>query len=286
MNSRLQELGTYLVVVGTLGILGAAASSLLAGGIVDQLDENLQTSSEVTVDAIEAAEQSVDVLASIVETIRGQSSTVEVALRNTADAVEGSRTAVGSVSDLASGEIPDTLEALADLLPALETAATAVDDTLGALDGLPIGPDYDPEVPLGEAVGQFGNELGDLAEAARTAGSAADSANQDLATAPGDLRALADTVAAFEEDLEDTEMLIDRYDQTLADARRTALGGLDTVGTSSTWAVVAVVVMSIVFALGQLGLVFIGLALRRGPATWESSSTASADAQTVDRTTE
>lgn len=252
-----RRLGHYLTVVGIVGVIASIATIITAGRMVAVFDDDLQASTEVTVQAIDAASESVEVLESLVETLNTQSGPVVAALRNTAEGIDSSMGAVDSATELADDEIPASLAAIADVFPALEAAAGAVDLALSGLSELPIGPDYDPDVGLDEAIADIGNRLDELAASVDRASSEFVDVSDALEQAPADLRDVADAIEQLDEGLQ-VDDLIAEYDATLEEARRVAVDSLDNVDTGSDWLVAAVIVMAIVFGLGQAGLAGLG----------------------------
>lgn len=252
-----RRLGNYLTAVGILGVISAIAAIVLAGRLVTVFDDDLDNSTEVTLQAIDAVSESVDVLESLVATINEQTGPVVAALRDTAAGIESSTGAVEAAAGLADEEIPQSLEAIAALFPGLETAAGAVDVALRGLSNLPVGPDYDPDVRLDDAVADIGERLDDLAERVDQASGEFVDVVDALEQAPGDLRAVADAIEALDRDLR-VDGLIAEYEATLAEARQVADDSLANVDTGSDWLVVAVIVMAVVFGLGQAGLIGLG----------------------------
>lgn len=252
-----RRLGHYLTVVGVVGVLASIGTLVAAGRMVAVFDDDLQASTEVTVQAIDAAAQSVEVLDSLVATLNEQSGPVVAALRNTADGIESSTGAVDSAAALADEEIPASLAAIADIFPSLEAAAGAIDLALSSLSELPIGPNYDPAVELDEAIADIGAELDELAARVDEASGEFVDVAAALEQAPADLRDVADAIEQFDRDLQ-VDDLIAEYERTLADARRVAVESLDNVDSGSDWLVTAVILMAVVFGLGQAGMIGLG----------------------------
>lgn len=256
-TGRGRRLGNFLTVVGIVGVLASIATIVTAGRMVAVFDDDLQASSEVTLQAIDAAADSVVVLETLVETLHRQSGPVVQALRNTAAGIESSAGAVDTAATMADQEIPASLAAIAAVFPNLEAAAEAVDVALRGLSSLPVGPNYDPDVGLEEAIGDIGAQLDDLALRVDQAGAEFAAVADALGQAPADLRAVADAIEQLDADLAVDDLIAD-YEATLAEARRVAVGSLDNVDTGSDWLVAAVIMMAIVFGLGQAGMIWLG----------------------------
>lgn len=263
-TDRGRQLGHFLTAVGILGVIASIATIITAGRMVAVFNDDLQSSSEVTVQAIDAAADSVVVLETLVETIHRQSGPVVQALRNTADGIESSAGAVDTAAMMADQEIPASLAAISAVFPNLEAAAEAVDVALRSLSSLPVGPNYDPDVGLEEAIGDIGTQLDDLALRVEQAGAEFAAVADALGQAPEDLRAVADAIEQLDADLAVDDLIAD-YEATLAEARRVAVGSLDNVDTGSDWLVAAVIMMAIVFGLGQAGMIWLGRHLSAAP---------------------
>lgn len=261
-----RRFGTFLVATGVFGIVVSVVAVIGAISFVAVVDDDLDASTEVTVDAIAAAQDSVDVLRSVVETLDGQSGELATALRDSAVALDESRDVIDGTATLTSEDIPELLDSLDAFLPAFEDAAGSVDDALDLLSEVPFGPDYDPETTLEEAVADLRPAIADLSSTLGTTGAELGEANEALAATPDQLRDTAEAIEQLDTDLGETQALVDDYERTLDDAEQVAVDALDSVEGTADWAVPIVIALALAFALSQAAPIWLGVQLRRRPA--------------------
>ncbi|HEY6634824.1 MAG TPA: hypothetical protein VI141_04340 [Acidimicrobiia bacterium] len=170
--------GRVLVVIGIIGMVGALvvgiAGWILASKASDALLETVTPIAGVVTDVaatIEASQVMVDRTVEAIESI-------EDATRSTARTLDSVGAIVGETAELAGGGLADSLDAAIDTLPALIDTGRVVDRTMRALSL--VGVDYDPEVPLDEALGEL---------------------ESSLAPIPGQLREQVDLLLTVQEDL-------------------------------------------------------------------------------------
>lgn len=142
--------GRVLLATGIVGLIAALAVGvggwILAGGVVGALDETLASASR-TLDGID------DTIGATLETVSRTGDaieTIENATRTTARTLETVDQLLGEAGEVATKDVADGLESAVQALPGLIQTGTVIDRSLRALRLL--GVDYDPVVPLDEAL--------------------------------------------------------------------------------------------------------------------------------------
>lgn len=145
--------GAAGVVLGLAGgVLGATILGSLGRATADSLDLTLEVLDTVDATTV-AVEGAIDELAAGLRT--GQQATADAAITLTQVSA-----ATSDVADLLAVDLPESLEAIEDALPPVVAGVRAVDGTLRALSL--VGVDYDPEVPLDQAVDELETRLAEL----------------------------------------------------------------------------------------------------------------------------
>ena len=263
-HRRQRRFGTFLIAAGVFGIIVSIVAAVGAIAFLALFEDDVDASSEVTEDAISAAQDSVVILRSVVDTLDGQTGGIAVALRDTADVVEQSRDVVDGSVTLTTEDVPEILDSLDEFVPTFENAAASVDSALSRLSDLPFGPDYEPDVTLEEAVAGFGPALADLSSTLRSSGAELAEANESLANSPDQLRDAAAAIEELDADLDRTTTLVDDYERTLDEAELVATDALDRVEGGADWAVPLVMALAVAFALTQAVPIWLGRRLRAG----------------------
>ena len=84
------------------------------------------------------------------------------------DSIDATTAVASSTAQLAA-TLPDTIDQIDDGLGSIESIADTIDTTLGALSNIPRDPDYDPAIPLSDAVSDLRTDLAPLADDIRAA---------------------------------------------------------------------------------------------------------------------
>ena len=213
--TRATLLGRTLLVAGVVGLLTTTAGTALGLVVLGDLSRTLQDSVGVTADAVAALSATVDVADDVVD---ATASTLFDAALAAAAAADGTAAAVDvleGAADVTGGEVASSLAAVQATLPALVDVAAVIDGTLGALDRLPVGPSYDPDVPFDTALREVEAELDGLPESLREQADLL----RDGATELGDVERSASFLA---EDLEELSRRLREAGTTLDEVSRTA----------------------------------------------------------------
>ena len=143
-----------------VGIIGAAVLALIALLIVGDVYGRIRQSLEVTADAVSTVDTTLEVASGALLTLGQTVETVRVATEQAAASAELVERTVSEAADVVGTDLPDTIDAVRETMPALIEASAVIDTTLRglALFGVP----YDPEVPLGEGFRRLDEQLAPL----------------------------------------------------------------------------------------------------------------------------
>lgn len=209
--------GGALIVTGVLGLLLSVAGMIFVSTTaatarraltreLSTLDKALLTTSDALVVARTALSETRTTLSSISLTVTGAT-----------QAISQTQPALTTLQALTGEELPATIRDTRQALASAQETARVADSILNALSFL--GLEYNPEVPLSEALGTVSESLspvpGDLAEVSSGVGSA--SANlDDLITNLVDVADGLDSIAAS---VEEANEAVAQYDEVVADLR-------------------------------------------------------------------
>jgi methyl-accepting chemotaxis protein len=259
------------IVAGRV-IAGIAVATLvvtLLGTIVAQQQVRdfhlgVAQSLELTADVLDTVDESFVVAEDALAIIGEGVTEAESGVRSLGGSMEEGQAALDSVSALAGVEIADAIADIEQGLPAMEQAATAIDDTLGTLSLLPFGLTYDPERPLGETIGDIADGLEGLPDELRDQADQVQRTSAELADATRSTIATADSLAALDERIDAAAELIGGYDERTTEATLLVDRQRDALDTTATQARFLIIAFGLFFALGQFGPIYLGLALAGG----------------------
>jgi methyl-accepting chemotaxis protein len=254
-------MGKAMIAIGCLGVLVSISGVIVGRQLVRQVEDSVDDSLVLTGDALAAVSDSITVTATTVATRQTGLTSVAATLATVQASVDQTSTALGNSSEFLSGALPDSLEAVADVLPTIESIANTIDDALRVLSRAPFGPDYDPEKPFDEAVAELSTAIGPLPEQLRTLAADTDGLAASATTISGQLGTLADTVTALDAQLTEVSALVDRYADTTAQAKSLTAQSRKDLKQSSRETRTLLFLLAIVFALGQIVPIWLGIVL-------------------------
>ena len=244
--------GRALVAAGAVGALSSLVGAGLGLVVLGDLDRSLASSVEVTTDAVEALAVTVEVADDLVVEVSSTLTDAALAARASAGGVEAGVEVLDGAADVTGEDVAGSLAAVEEALPALVDVASVIDTTLGALDRLPLGPTYDPEVPFDDAVRQLQGELDGLPEALRAEAELLRDGAVELGDVGRAARFLSEDLDALSSDLRDARDVLDQVATTAGDAARVLDEDVGGLTGGLTAARVLVGVGGLAVALGQL----------------------------------
>ncbi len=202
---------------GLIGMVTAATSAIFFLLAVSSWFQTLEDSFVVTGQVLDAADKTIEVvdeaLVVLSETLGG----VDGVFAQTEATLTDVSTVVLSTGTLLKDEIPAQVEAIQDAMDGLIGTANVVDGILSALSF--VGVDYDPEVPLDDALIAVNVQLGELStsfdgDAAKLFSLAVsiNRLNEEVVEVGGAIAELDTQIAA-------SSALITEYQEAAADAR-------------------------------------------------------------------
>jgi ABC-type transporter Mla subunit MlaD len=252
-----------MIALGVVGAIVAVFGTIGGWIFVGQVAAASDDSLSVTVQALDALDDTIDladeVLVSTVDAVD--------ALGGTLDAVSGSfesgAAAIDEVAVLADTLGP-TLNDASDTVRTLEGVGGQIDDVLGTLSNLPLGPDYDPDDGLGDTFGRLADTLDDLPRQLESTSTSLTDFTDDAGPLQAELDRFAASVGAIATDLADTGILVDRYRASVDDTRALAVETKNDLDLSVALMRVLLVAGGITLLLGQIVPLWLGRSLLDG----------------------
>jgi hypothetical protein len=213
--------GRALLIVGVVGAVGAMVVGvvgwMLATRVADTVTATIEPIAAVVVDVAATVQASQVMVSSTIDAI----ASIEDAVRSTARALDSVGDVLGEASQLAGGEVADSLDSAIATLPALADTGRVVDRTMRALSL--VGVDYDPEVPLDESLTRLEQSLSPVPGQLREQVDLIDAAREDMGQISTDAGSLAAVLLEVRIDMLDAET-------SLASAAENAAVAADRIG--------------------------------------------------------
>lgn len=239
--SALLGIGGWLVVAGMVG--GARDTIQAASVVVDDVGA-----------ATDAAAVSVSSMRAVVEDI-------ERTARSSSRTLTAVDELVTQIGDQASGDIADSLESTVAAMPGLIRTGTLIDRTLRALTF--VGVDYDPDVPLDEALESLRDSLSPLPEEIRDQAELLSAAGEDLREIGRDAGSLAASLLEIRIDLLEAERVVTTAAADIDEVEVSVRQMSDDLDTYAGWAPWLPVAAAVALASSAAALLALGLSQMR-----------------------
>ena len=204
------------MIGGIVGATAALVASVLAwvalGAAADASIQSIQLASDV-LDSVGGTVVSVD---AVLDDVSDGLRTTQQSLADASVTLTQLSALTSNLSDLVGEDVPASLDAVrASLLP-IRTTAGLLDGALTALSF--VGVDYDPDVPLDEAIDDLDAQLAEIPERLRSQGPLIDSAAESLSDFGGDTLTIAQELSDLRSRLSEASFTVGNYRSTIAEA--------------------------------------------------------------------
>jgi len=254
-----------MVIIGcvgaVVGILAAVVGQVVIGDVNKSVDDSLVLTNkalDVVVDSINQTSTIVDTVKSGVESIGATLSTVTSSVDQTSTAIDNSTQFIG-------GSLPDALDAVSNVLPTIQSVASSIDDALRFASRAPFGPNYNPAKPFDETIGELATAIHPLPDQLRSLSKDFAGLNSSSQAISTQLGTLAGNVHLLDQQLGQVSTLVDRYSKTATEAKFLTAVSRSRLATSVRTARILLVLLGVMFALGQIVPIWLGLELMRSP---------------------
>ncbi len=271
-------MGMIRILVSLVWSVISIAGLLLGDKIIQSskelLNRNLAMAHENLIIATDLLEESGDVLV----TVENSLDTVRDAIVDVTFTLTDTRPLIDEASQIIAQDVPEAMDGVQASMPTLIETAAAVDETLTFLSALQLtvpnffgadwtvglGIDYDPEVPLDQALEELSRNLKDIPEDLRRMENDLNTASLNLLTLRDDLAVLADDLYAVNQQVEDLEPQLEALEENFLDMQVSLVElGEKSVDMLPTIRVFYMAFFSLIL-IGQVPSFYVGAMLLRG----------------------
>jgi hypothetical protein len=252
---------SLLKALASVGLISSAvlgvAGWLVVSGISDSTTDTARSAAVVIDDVSTATDAAVIAVSSMTRVVED----IESVARSSGRTLSTVEELLTDVSDNVAGDIADSLESSVDAMPGVIQTGRVIDRTLSALTL--VGVDYDPEVPLDDALESLRDSLEPLPDEIRAQAVLLDDAAGDLSEIAADAGSLSASLLEIRLELLDAERMVRTAALDVDEVSR-AFGELaEDVDVYGDWAPWLPVAAAVAIASGSLGLLVIGSDDRR-----------------------
>lgn len=244
------------VAGGLVAVFGTAVGWVFVGQVATASDDSI----EVTIQTLEAVDDTIDLAEEVLVSTADAVDALAGTLRAISGSFDTATLAIDEIASLAETLGPSLTDA-GETVRTLERIGDQIDDVLGALSNLPIGPDYDPDDGLGDTFGRLADTLEELPGQLESTSSSLTEFTANARTLRSELDRFATAVGDIALDLGDTGTLVDQYRASVDDARAVALDAKNDLDVSVALVRVLLVVGGVTLLLGQIVPLWLGRSL-------------------------
>ncbi|GAB4144254.1 MAG: hypothetical protein Fur0021_00680 [Candidatus Promineifilaceae bacterium] len=270
-------LGFVMLFIGLSGVALSIGGALVTQRLVDKVSQGLDQSLRLVSDSLDTVLDTLDLTKTTVGEVNGSMETVEAAAVNLAQTINQTRPLLDQVNQIASHDVPDSIEAVQETIPIVAEVAGTIDTTLRALNdfridqtilGFPIqydlGIDYAPAASFDESITAIGASLDGIPNRLRTlevylsvTDENMDTISQDILLIAGDLKTINGRVADVQPLLDEYIRLITQVNDNIRQTRASLSSQLEQFK-------LALIIIFIWVGLTQAAPIYLGWELLRG----------------------
>lgn len=204
--------------IGLAGLVATVVVVVLGLRVVSRTGATLASSLELTAEAVATVDDTLVVAAEAVETVANGLDSVTDVVAESESALRGAGQVLTDTGLALRQDVPASIDAIRDTMPALIQSAEFLESALGALSIL--GVDFDPPVPPADSLRTVESGLAGISERLR-------GTSEDLGDLGVGLDGLSDGAGSLSQELETLETRLEEADRLLgsygATTQRTAL---------------------------------------------------------------
>ncbi|MEA3349912.1 MAG: hypothetical protein U9Q82_04760 [Chloroflexota bacterium] len=274
------SMGTLRLAVGLIWAALSIAGMIYGDKTIQAAQEWMDLKMSPVIESLGTVHTILIEAGDVLTTVETSLATVGGATTDVALTLTDTRPLVDETAQVLVYDVPETIEGVQDSMPSLIETAATVDETLAFLSAfkmvvpipfgddvdIGLGVDYNPEVPLDQALEDLNDNLEGLPEDLRALEDNLDTADANLLILSDDLSALADDLSDVNQQMEDINPQLDDVADDVQ-ALRIALEDVQERGLEvlPTVRMVYMVLLSLIL-LGQVPAVYAGvILLREGP---------------------
>lgn len=212
---------------GLLGAVAGLVAAIVAWSALGQISDTTDRSLEIATQVVESVGGSVASVNHALDEVSDGLRTTQQSVADASVTLTQLSALASNLSGLVGEDVPASLDSVRAAIAPIEASAGVLDTTLRALSFF--GVDYEPEVPLDEAIDDLDARLAEIPETLRLQApvidSAADSLNsfggdtldiaQDLSDLRGRLRDAGGAVSGYQTTIDEATALIDEVDASI-----------------------------------------------------------------------
>ena len=227
--------GILILLTGIFGLVMGVVGLRAINNLIDQLGVALDNTLELTVTNLDNVHETLVVTKSSLREATVAIETVQITALDLSTTITETRPFLNSVNEVATQNVPGSLDAFQAAIPNIAEVAGGIDDAMTALSnftfatqllgvdlGFDLGIDYSPAVPFDETITELGASLEGLPESLRELDTQIQVTSDNLVVISQDVEQLSADIGNINAQLKRFDPVVDGYVKTVSDLRFSA----------------------------------------------------------------
>lgn len=266
-------LGLLMLLIGIVGLGISGAGTVLGWRLVDDIGRSLDDNLALTVDSLNTVHDTLLLTRTTVRQLNDGLETVEGTAVTVSQAISETQPLLQNISMVATGQVPDGIEAFQASIPNLAEVAGAIDSTLRALNSFSfnllgqsvgLGVEYDPEQPFDESILAIGDSLEGVPDELRSLEESLAMTGDNLAAISGDVTLIGDDLSAINASVAEVEPLLSGYIRIITEINNSIRQTRANLSSQLEMARVVVTIVMVWLGLTQIAPLYLGWELLTG----------------------
>ncbi|HSD84316.1 MAG TPA: hypothetical protein VLG46_10670 [Anaerolineae bacterium] len=261
MNRRLKRgFGILLVIISSISLLISAGGLVAVWRVSPAITTALQDTLTLATETLATTQKALTVADTALQSAADTLTLLSGSIDSLANSIGDTQHALNSVTLLVKQDLPKTIDAARTALTSAQDTARVVDNFLSGLSRIQfLNLNYNPDVPLGSAIGRISTSLDSLPSQLTKLGDDLDSVNLNLPNVTSTIRSLGTTLRDVDSTLSEARAVIKEYTAQLTQAHTTVQPIGENVPKYVTLFLAGLTFIGLWIIVVQLGLLVIGL---------------------------
>jgi methyl-accepting chemotaxis protein len=230
-------LGLFILLIGVAGVAIAIVGLRMTHQLLDSVGTQVDSGLQLTSESLDNVNATLLLAKDTVADVAVSMNTIQTTTLDLAQTLEETRPLIEQSTLVATEQVPDSIEAVQEAIPALTDVAGTIDSTLATLSRFRIdreilgfqfnydlGINYDPEVPFDDAVIGIGSSLEGLPESLRALAVYLEVANDNLQNISDDIYLLSEDLDRLNANITELDPILDEYIRLVTELNDTLRG--------------------------------------------------------------
>lgn len=217
-------LGIVFILIAIVGLLLSFGGIIVGQRAIDGFGVGLGQSLQLTADTLDNVQETLLLTKATVDQVGSSLDTVGQTALNVSTTLSSTQPLLAQVTQVATGDVPESLDSVQSAIPDVAEAAGAIDDTLRVLNsfkvdrrifGIPIdfdlGINYQPQEPLDETVLILGTSLDGIPDELRSLEANLEIANENLGVIGQNLEVISGDMDQINATVAEIDPLLEEY---------------------------------------------------------------------------